>query len=267
VTSESREISLERGRALVFPRIPLNGARVIAASFIPDSTSFVPTIQYRVGTGEEAGMWLPFPGIAECEGSWVEMRLLAAQDPISLGEPFHAEIRDTWIRTAAPEEQKVPWVFTSPTGKRHRLMAKYAGDSRWVIAFVPDELGLWRYEWSQHFADPPYKSAIGYFDVLGGEIESLRKPLEKIAQEASSHDPEKLTTMTPLMVRFARVERAMMAQMTPDVYKSEVGQEVRAALRKTRAALSGSQVPDSLRMVPDAPPYWAQEAQKKKKKK
>jgi len=264
-SSVSRSIALERGRAVVFPRIPLHEVHRLSASFLADSSSFVPTIQYRTGTDNETGSWHPLSGVVQCEGNWAEVRVLAAQDPIFLGEPFHAEMRDTWIRTAAPEKQKVPWVFVSPSGKQHNLMADYSGDSRWAISFVPNEIGLWRYHWSQNFAEHPYQSELGLFDVLGGDLQSLQEPLEKIAEEAKRSRPDGPATLTPLMVRFSRLERAIMADMTADSYRSETGRETMAKLRQVRAAFTGGTVPDSIPMVPDAPPGWAQEQAKKKK--
>lgn len=262
-SSVSRNIALERGRAIVFPRIALQGAHSLAASFFADSSSFVPAIQYRTGTDTETGFWRPLSGIVQCEGTWAEVRVLAAQDPIFLGEPFHAEMRDTWIRTDPPEKQKVPWIFISPSGKQHQLMADYSGDSKWVISFVPDEIGLWRYQWSQNFAEHPYQSELGLFDVLGGDLQSLHEPLEKIAQEAKGLRSRELATVTPLMLRFARLERAIMSDLTADSYRSETGREAMAKLRQVRAALTGGTVPDSIPMVPDAPPNWAQEQAKK----
>jgi hypothetical protein len=261
-SSVSRPIALERGRAIVFPRIPLQSSRILAASFFADSASFTPTIQFRTGTGTETGLWRAFSGIEECDGAWAEVRLLAAQDPVFLGEPFHAEMRDTWVRTAAPEQQKVPWVFTSPTGVKHHLAANYVGESRWVIAFVPEEIGLWRYQWSQNFTEHPYESELGFFDVMGGDLQSLQEPLEKIAQEAKGQDPGELATLSPLMLRFARLERAVMSHLTPDAYRSETGNGAMEKLREARAAFHGRPLPDSLPMVPDSPPDWA----KKKKK-
>jgi len=260
----TRSIALERGRAIAFPRIPLLGSQALAASFFADSSSFVPTIQVRTGSETETGSWRPLSGVTPCEGTWAEIRVLAAQDPILLGEPFHAEMRDTWIRTAAPEDQKVPWVFVSPTGMKHELQAEYVGESRWEISFIPEELGLWKYHWSQNF-DHPYQSEMGYFDVIGGDLNSLQEPLEKIAEQAKNHKPAELEALSPLMLRFARLERAAMSQLNPDAYRSEAGREVLESLRKTRAALGGGPVPDSIPMVPDGPPNWAVEQAKKKK--
>jgi hypothetical protein len=261
-SSISRSIALERGRAIGFPRIPMQSSRILAVSFFADSASFTPTVQFRTGTDAETGTWRTLSGIEECDGSWAEVRLLAAQDPVFLGEPFHAEMQDTWVRTAAPEQQKVPWVFTSPTGVKHQLAANYVGDSRWVIAFVPDEIGLWRYRWSQNFTDHPYQSELGLFDVMGGDLQSLQEPLEKIAREAKGHDPEELSTLSPLMLRFARLERAVMSGLTPDGYRSQNGNGAMEKLREARSALHGRPLPDSIPMVPDSPPDWA----KRKKK-
>jgi hypothetical protein len=261
----ARNIALERGRGIAFPRIPLMDAQALAASFFADSSSFVPTIQVRTGTDTETGLWHPLNGVVPCQGTWAEIRVLAAQDPILLGEPFHAEMYDTWVRTAAPEKQKVPWVFVSPTGVQHHAEANYVGESRWVISFVPEEIGLWRYHWSQNFTEHPYQSEQGYFDVIGGDLNSLHEPLEKIAEQAKIHKPHEIEALSPLMVQFARLERSVMANLTPDAYRSESGREALSALRKTRAALGGGPVPDSIPMVPDAPPGWAQEAAKKKK--
>jgi hypothetical protein len=260
--SIGRSIALERGRAIAFPRISLKDSKILAASFFADSASFTPTIKFRTGTDTETGLWRPFSGIEECDGAWAEVRLLAAQDPVFLGQPFHAEMLDTWVRTAAPEKQEVPWVFMSPTGVEHRLMANYVGESRWVIAFVPDEIGLWRYQWSQNFTEDPYQSELGFFDVMGADLQSLQEPLEKIAQEANGKDPNKLATLSPLMLRFARLERAVMSHLTADAYRSESGQDAMERLRATRAALYGHPVPDSIPMVPDSPPEWAKQKKK-----
>jgi hypothetical protein len=252
----SRQILLERGRTLFLPAINLKAPALLAASFIPDSSSLDPTLQIRTGTGNDTTAWRPIHGLAECERGWAQIRILAAQDPVILGEPYHAEMRDTWITTAAPEEQEVPWIFISPTGARHETMAKYAGDSRWAVDFVPDEIGLWRVSWSQSFAEHPYQSETAFFDVMLGDLDDVRSPLHRLAEEARKANHEDKTKMTPLMGRFARLERAAMARLTPDQFRSTAGESLRTWLNEARQALGREAVPDSIPMVPDHPPKW-----------
>ena len=60
---------------------------------------------------------------------------------------------------------------------------------------------------------------------------------------------------------FGGLRDTMVYFVTPTELRAQGAQGMGKPLR-----LAGMVVPGSLRMVPDAPPYWAQEAQKKKKK-
>jgi hypothetical protein len=184
------------------------------------------------------------------------VRVSAWTDPVPLGKPFEATMRDTWIRNAPPEEQKPPWTFVSPTGIRYERQAEYAGESTWRVEFVPDEIGMWRYSWSQFWAEHPFESGEATFDVVLGAPSEAIGPLRAIGEAASHVKKGDHAAMAPLLWRFARLERAVMLAQTPGGFASAQGESLRAALRATRQALGRETVPDSIPRVPDLPPEW-----------
>jgi hypothetical protein len=257
-----RALFLEHGRVLQLGRWPLHGPHVLAASFesLPGYTA--PAIEVRTSRHGASADWSPLTVPRVVEGEAVELRLLAAVDPIRLGAPFYAELHDTWVRSGPPETQRVPWTFLSPTGATHEVLATYAGAHRWTVEFRPDELGAWRYAWSQRFTDTPYRSAEGRFDVIADDpatvergladlLERLRHELPS-AEGRGAHDAGPART-TARMVQFARLERAAMQLQTPETYRSPGGIALRARLNEVRALLQEA-APDPIPMVPDPGP-------------
>ncbi len=204
-------VFLEYGRSYVVPLLPTPGARVFVASFITSPGYEAPTIDMRGGDANTTSAWrrvsLPFTA----DWQWAEIRLTAVADPVVLGEEFTATLRDTWVRTATPEEQQVPWTFVSPTGESFVVPAEYHGHYQWRIRFQPHEVGRWHYFWTQNFLKQPYKSAEGTFDVVGGDQANVIQHL-KILQDAIRNS-ELTTPSERIRVfgrRFVTLERAAM---------------------------------------------------------
>lgn len=232
-----RSLLLEHGRAMQFPAVKSGGGPLVA-SFFPEDGSLTPTFEWSEAGGES------------------RLRVGAVEDPLVLGLPYRTQIHDTWIRTAAPEEQRVPWVFVSPSGLRHKGLAHYDGDRRWSIEFTPDEIGRWHFDWSQHFAEHPYQSPGATFDVVGGDLANLRARLGEFAATIP-RAKKGAAPNEPAMARFARLERAVMLEMTSEAFRSAAGESTRAAMNAVREALGGAALPDSIPMTPDVPPEWA----------
>lgn len=254
------DLHLEYGRRLVLPRLPTPGARWLALSLEQaDPAAPRPVIEVRGGRAGVTGEWRRYRHPIPWTLDWVEVRLLAAENPVILGERFATEFVDTWIRTGPPGEQRVPWVFVSPTGARHEVLARYEGESRWSVSFVPDEIGPWQYHWTQRFTDRPYRSPDGRFDVVGGDAASIERQLvtllERIDEQAVAADSLRRER---LMLHFARLERAALATQTPSSFRGPSGLRLRGAIDRVRAALGGEPVPAMIPLRPDPGPEWAQ---------
>jgi hypothetical protein len=291
VWAYEKDVFLEHGRSLVLPlpdgdptaawgpaRAGPAGRRdpvsVVAATFLLEGQGFRPVIEIREiargsgVSGLDRGTEGVAPGGNRLANAWrradlplrgvrpgLELRVTAATDPIPLGTEFTAVLRDTWVRTAPPEEQRVPWTFTSPTGIRHDLLARYEGENRWSVRFLPDEIGAWTYSWSQTFTPEGFRSGPIQFDVLGGDRDDLRTSLTRFADSlrsgAAERSPE---ARSSYLVRFLRLERAVLQTETPATFRNG-GNDLRDLLRQSRELLGGA-VPDSLPMEADAPPKW-----------
>ncbi|MBD3161839.1 MAG: DUF5060 domain-containing protein, partial [Candidatus Eisenbacteria bacterium] len=156
----------------------------------------------------------------------------------------------------------VLWTFVSPTGIRHEVPAGYDGGNRWSVRFVPDEIGRWRVSWTQEFTEKPYRSEVGVFDVVGGDLDDLLGRLEEFHEEVRGLQEDRgSSTLVPYMIRFAKLERAILQRMTPSRYGGEEGKEIRSALRAVRTALGGDAVPDPIPLVADSPPRWARQSE------
>jgi hypothetical protein len=257
VVSRQTDVFLEYGRHVVLPRIDLSDSEQIAATFEPVPGSLqMPTIEIRGGTGESTSEWMRVCSHMVNDWQWCELRVTAATDPIPLGEVFAAEFRDTWVHTAAPQEQRVAWTFVAPSGIRHEILATYRGGFRWSVEFVPDEIGPWAYSWSQAFTEKPYMSETGWFDVLGGDLSNLTKQLGLLAEELRRNKPrEESQELIESMVRFCRLERAALQQQTPETFASAEGVELRRLLNEVRALLD-EPVPDPIPLLPNRPTAW-----------
>lgn len=260
VASLDREVWLEHGRRWVGPRIAAPG-RTVAASFLPVEGALAPLLELRGGSGDgPPGEWMRLARGVEIPESWdwIEPRVIAAVDPVWLGEPFTAELRDAWIRTAPPEEQRVPWVFVAPSGARYEVEADYVGEWRWRVEFVPPELGPWRYAWAQRFVEEPFQSAVGEFDVLAREREAVLVALDRLAGRiVEDGDEPDEQARRAFMIQLARLERAALAFETPETYRQ--GTELGERINAVRAAL-GEEPPDPQPFEPSPPPEWAAES-------
>lgn len=244
VESVAHDVFMEYGRVWELPRRPSERGPW-TASFETTPGHAAPTIQVREGTGDEAGPWrrvsLPF----EPEGEWFQLRLLAMPDPIELGDRFEAELADTWILTGPPERQSVPWLFESPSGASHRVEAEYLGQFRWRVQFLPDELGTWRYHWTQDFLPEPYLSAAGEFCVWGGSLDEVMEHLAQLEEAVAGESRDGRQRLRP---RLYALEREGMRLLAPHAYRGTSGEQFRTAIRRIRSGLWGKPVPDPIPM-------------------
>jgi hypothetical protein len=265
----ARPILLEHGRELVLDPISTPGARSFVVSFRADEASTgvtgganaSPWIEVRGGSATDTTAWRPAPLPFEASWDWIQVRLLAVHRPIELGEDFVSELRDTWIRTAAPREQIVPWVFVSPSGLVDTVRAEYRGDFTWVVRFRPEELGPWQYSWSHRFAAAPYQSDVGRFDVVlrsreaaWEAVERLTVEMERAAEAMSTEEIQRRFT-----ARFARLERAVLQWESPQSYRDSTRARLSPWLRRMRAVLAGQPIPDSIPLRASPPAEWERE--------
>lgn len=261
--SVATPLLLEHGRTLGLPPIEGDGLRAVAATFRQRpkdeaAPSCPPTVEWR-GNG---GPWNRTGiGVSDPPGAWtrLEIRVVAACDPVPLGGAFETSFHNTWVRTAAPERQHVPFVFRGPDGSEHVVPARYAGDYRWTVRFAPDEPGRWTYAWGETFTTEPYRSATGTFDVLvdPAQLDAL---LARLAEDARAWDRKADPARGVILsARLARLERAAAASISGSEFLRDGGAALRRRLNVARAALDAP-VPDVLPMKPDKPPEWKRKA-------
>lgn len=273
-SSRDKFVFLEHGRSFVLTEPTTRETSWHAVSFTADPGYEQPTIEVRGGVGDEVTPWTRVTQPFQRAWDWMEIRLWAASDTVMLGEPFQSEFADTWVRTRAPEDQVVPWIFVSPTGVVHTVHADYLGDYHWKMNFLPDEVGPWRYYWTQTFLDEPYQSAVGSFDVVLDDRILARKHLETFVKKARSTlvlNRHKRSSAAPqgdknssttedlryrLMMQFSRLERAVIQLETPESFRSESGRSLKQLLNSGRSLLGGQRMPDPLPLIPDQPPPW-----------
>jgi hypothetical protein len=247
VARKEQEVFLEYGRSYLVPRMPTPGARSFAVSFNTSPGYEAPRIEMRGGDATLVSAWQHISRPVAADWQWVEIRLTAVSDPVVLGAEFAATLRDTWVRTAAPEEQQVPWTFVSPTGQAFVLPAEYHGHYQWGIRFQPHEVGRWHYFWTQNFLKQPYKSAKGVFDVVGGDQANVMQHLKMLQDTIRNSE---LTTPSERLRAFGRrfmtLERTAMSLQTPESFASEAGRDLHALLNEIRTLLGGKRVPDPL---------------------
>ena len=237
---KEQEIFLEYGRSYVVPFLPTPDSRFFVASFITSPGYEAPIIEMRGGDANTTSAWRRVSVPFAADWQWAEIRLTAVADPVVLGEAFAATLHDTWVRTATPEEQQVPWTFVSPTGESFVVPAEYHGHYQWGIRFQPNEVGRWHYFWTQNFLKQPYKSAEGTFDVVGGDQANVIQHL-KILQDAIRNS-ELTTPSERIRVfgrRFVTLERAAMHLQTPESFASEAGRDLHGLLNENPRPFRG----------------------------
>ncbi|UCG85406.1 MAG: DUF5060 domain-containing protein [Gemmatimonadota bacterium] len=240
--SLEREIALEYGRSYSLEPLQAEGAGFVAVSSLAASDAERPTLQATRGAGEDETaathqLLLPWDRI--------ELTVVAAHDPVILGDAFEAGLKDTWVRTGSPEDQIVPWTFVAPSGRRVEIEARYEGDNRWGIEFYPDEIGPWEYYWTQNFTVFPYTSSLGHFDLLAGDEDNVRRQLALLAEEIEGGGAETPDRILALMDRLYGLERRAMQLLTPEEFQSQPGREIKELLNRVRAALD-EPVPDTI---------------------
>ncbi len=253
----SLPLHLENGRSFVSPRIPLGTTGQLALGFEPSEDTAGPparpTLQVRGGRGEEVSPWLaaerPLPRPAGWE--WVQLRVIAAREPVELGQPFETRLRDTWIRAGTPETRRVEFEWVTPQGVTESGLAEYQGDYTWSFRTVPTELGRYRYRFRQDFLKHPYEGAEGVFDVVLLDRENARRQLRALADRLRSSPPDGDGHPLPAEAPgFWRLERAALRLETPESLATESGRELFALLTEVRVLLGGREVPRELKLTP-----------------
>lgn len=243
-------VVLEYGRTYRLPRLAAHQGAWHGVGFDVAPGYEAPLVQVRGGKDGEESPWRDASRPFAADWDWMEVRLVAASNPVVLGEAFEAEFRDTWVRSAPPEDQEVLATFVSPGGVRHVVRAAYLGGNRWRFGIVPDELGPWSYQWTQSFTGVPYRSGPGSFDVVGGDRENVREQIHAFALRLRSLDLEDPEVLSRSMVQLARLERSAMLQETPRTFRSAEGRRLRDLLNEARAIL-GEPAPAVIPLVPD----------------
>lgn len=237
-----REVHLEHGRSLVLEAPGGRGAALLAASFLPAEGHEAPALEARPAGGSAA--WGAASRPLATAGEALALRVLAARSPLVRGDVFRAGLRDTWVKSAPPEEQRVVWTFLAPGGARHPVEARYRGDFRWEVEFEPRELGRWGF-YVEHRLDKPYRSPLGVFDLLPGDREDVVRQLRDLLERIRAADPDPRTEgVADFGQELWRLERAAMQNETPESFHSESGRALYDLLSEVRQALSEKKVPD-----------------------
>ena len=241
IAVNEQQVLLEYGRTLALPRVQARGAKFIAATFYPRPGMESPEIEVRGGTDTNTSPWQNATLPVRVDWDWYEIRLRAVHDPVVLGQAFQDDVRDTWVVSGPREKQLVPWNFISPSGQRFQSNAQYVDFSHWLIRFEPTEIGRWKYYWSDAFNEHvPYESAVGVFDVVAGDQESIRIQLKKLASQIRASGLKNPNDrIGRFSTTFDRLERAALRTQTPNTYASESGTKLRELLDDVRAALTG----------------------------
>jgi len=247
-------VRLEYGRSMTLPEFDLRGSTCMATSFFSEKESTAPSITFLGENRQQPSAWRPGGGIHQVspEDDQIQIAVGAFSRPLTLGDTFTASLRDTWIRTAPPDEQTVRWTFVSPTGNKHLKKADYKGDWRWAIEFTPDETGPWTYFWEAHFAEEPFHSADGHFDVIADSLDQVTAFLGLLEEQITAAKQKGLNRKQRrrFMIILSRLERSGMQLLTPSAFRSETGHQLKEQLNQVRAVLD-RKPPDPIPLVPD----------------
>lgn len=246
-----QRVVLERGRSYLPPPIPVSDDSIYWVQFVSEEGYGEPAVQWRSEDDRSTPEWSRVLGSVNPRGDRLELRIVAAEDPVALGQAFTARMKDTWVLTAPPEDQEVLWTFVSPTGREREVHADYRGQFSWEVTFVPDEIGPWRYRWTQNFTRDSFTSAEGRFDVLAMDREGVLSCMEELGREivASSEAPTS-TSFDAFRLRFSRLQRAAIVLDGPDGLPSPRGADLRRRLDSIRSLLwaKGKPIPDPIPM-------------------
>jgi hypothetical protein len=238
VVGWKQELLLENGRSIELAKLPTKGATRWALSFHPKPGYESPAIQVRGGRAGSSSEWrsaaIPF----EADWDWIQARLVAARNPVSLGTAFSSEFMDTWVPDAKPEDQRVTWYLTDPLGREIQLRGSYEGHFRWRVTFQPKVPGRWSYYLDHDLNWPPYRSEPVVFDVLANDLTIVLDHLEDLAARI---DASNLTTLRAKFETFGdelmRLERAGIQLLTPETFRSERGLQFSARVDEIRREL------------------------------
>lgn len=255
----TRSVFLEYGRQHVLEPVSTAGARFFVVSFASEGASEPPWIEVRGGSATDTAAWRPAELPFDAQWDWIQIRVLAVRRPVDLGRQFTAELRDAWIRTAAPEDQLVPWSFVSPSGVTDTVLAEYRGDFTWGVQFRPEEPGPWQYQWEQRFTETPFQSEVGRFDVVVRSREAAWDALARLAVEMERATDLSVEELRERYTgRFLRLERAALQWETPSSYRDSA-RSLRGRLNRIRTILAGRPIPDSIPFRFSPPADWERE--------
>jgi hypothetical protein len=244
VVGWKQDLLLENGRSVQLPKLPTKGADRWAVSFLarPDYES--PEIEVRGGSSGSSSEWHASAVAFQADWDWVQVRLVAAGNPVSLGTAFESELVDTWVPDGKPEDGTVTWHFTDPLGRETELRGAYEGQFTWRVAFHPEIPGRWSYYLDHDLNWPPYRGERVVFDVIGDDLAAVLDHLEKLAAriEASGLSSTKAKYET-FGDELLRLERAGIQLLTPEELRSEKGAQFAPRIDEIRREL-GEALPE-----------------------
>ena len=168
------------------PFFEMEGNVTLAASVRLDSAADGGGVQPEVHAAgwqaEGRGVAVPISLEIPLQGSPVdgfEIRISTATNQIRAGERIFITLLETWAPLVSrPDDLIVHFQFISPSGRLLQVTARHVGCYRYVVDFLPDEMGIWSYSWNvrtdHRFKDQEGK---GHFTVVRGEGQPYLKAL------------------------------------------------------------------------------------------
>ncbi|NNE18934.1 MAG: DUF5060 domain-containing protein [Myxococcales bacterium] len=244
VVGWKQEVLLENGRSLELAKLPTKGAERWALSFQPKPGYGSPVIEVRGGSSSSSSEWRSAAIPLEVDWDWIQVRVVAATNPVSLGTTFDSEFEDTWVTSGKPQEQSVTWNFTDPLGRRIQLRGSYEGHYRWRVAFNPKIPGRWSYYLKHELSWKPYQGEEVVFDVLSDDLTIVLDYLEDLAERIdASNLKSPRAKFETFGDEFLRLERAGIQLLTPEVFRSEKGVRLSSRIDEIRREL-GEALPE-----------------------
>jgi hypothetical protein len=226
------------------PKLPTKGANRWAVSFDTKPGYESPEIEVRGGSSGSSSEWRSAAVAFEADWDWIQARVVAARNSVSLGTAFESEFVDTWVPNAEPKDQTVTWHFTDPLGREIELRGAYEGGFRWQVVFHPKVPGRWSYYLDHDLLWPPYRGEQVVFDVLSDDLTIVLDHLEDLAARI---DASNLTTPRAKFETFGdeflRLERAGIQLLTPEEFRSERGAQFSSRVDEIRREL-GEALPE-----------------------